>query len=277
MAMARFTMPSVNSPKLRVRARDYLVLVCLSLRVSAVHAQTDEIQVYDGEIAAPGQFTLVLHNNFTTSGSRQPNFPGGVPSEGSLNGVPEWGYGVSDWFEAGLYLPVYTHTRDGKFLFDSVKLRALFVVPLALQRRWFYGVNFELSYNARHWDQSRYSGEIRPIVGTHLGRWTLVFNPILDTSFDGLGNLDFAPAARVAFDLSEKWGLAVEHYADFGPVRHFVSKEDQAHTLFVVLDHSGHSGGFEFGIGHGLNRASDSLVFKLLLMRDLSPQPSSGR
>ncbi len=31
-------------------------------------AQTDEIQVYDGEIAAPGIFNLTWHNNFTPMG-----------------------------------------------------------------------------------------------------------------------------------------------------------------------------------------------------------------
>ena len=39
----------------------------------------------------------------------------------ALNGVPEWAYGVTDWFEAGTYLPVYTLTNDGRLLFDSVK------------------------------------------------------------------------------------------------------------------------------------------------------------
>src|SRR5713101_9833436 len=72
-------------------------------------AQTDEIQVYDGGLAAPGIFNLTLHSNFTPRGVTTPAFPGAVVADRSFNGVPEWAYGVTDWFEAGLYLPLYTH------------------------------------------------------------------------------------------------------------------------------------------------------------------------
>jgi hypothetical protein len=75
------------------------------------------------------------------SGRTSPGFAGGIVPNHALNGVPEWAYGATNWFEAGLYLPVYTRTEDGALLFDSAKLRALFVVPDAHDRRFFYGVN----------------------------------------------------------------------------------------------------------------------------------------
>jgi len=246
-----------------------LLRMLLLAWTSAASAQTDEIQVYDGELAAPGQFTLTLHNNFTPSGRREADFPGGVVAEHSLNGVPEWAYGVTDWFEAGAYLPVYTRTGDGHYLFDSAKLRALFAVPGAAARKWFYGVNFELSYNTPHWETSRYSAEVRPIVGVHLGKVTLVVNPILDWSFDGLGNLDFAPAIRAAYTLNERWTVALEHYADYGPVNHLQASGDLAQTAFAVVNYSSGRGGVEFGVGHGLNRTGDDLVLKLMVNRDL--------
>jgi hypothetical protein len=68
--------------------------------------QTDEIQVYNAEIAAPGQFNLTWHDNFTLSGRTQPTFPGGIVPNHTLNGVPEWAFGVTNWFEAGLYMPL---------------------------------------------------------------------------------------------------------------------------------------------------------------------------
>ena len=82
----------------------------------ALRAQTDEIQVYDAGIAPVGVFALTWHNNFTTSGARAPENPGGVVPNHSLNGVTEWAYGVTHWFEAGLYLPLYTATSDGAVL-----------------------------------------------------------------------------------------------------------------------------------------------------------------
>ena len=236
---------------------------------SLAAAQTDEIQVYDAEITAPGRLNLTWHDNFTPSGRTSPEFPGGIVPNHALNGVPEWAYGVTDWFEAGLYLPVYTRTADGALLFDSVKLRALFVAPEAHDRRFFYGVNFELSYNSPHWEPSRYSGEIRPIIGWHLGACDLILNPILDTDFDGFAKLDFAPAVRAAWNVSRKVALALEEYADLGPLEHLRSGSDQQHTLFAVFDYGGSSNGIEFGIGKGLTRASDSTVLKLMLMHDL--------
>lgn len=245
------------------------LLACLLAWAGVARAQTDEIQVYDAEITAPGHFNLTWHNNYTPSGRTQPDFPGGIVPNHALNGVPEWAYGVTDWFEAGIYLPVYTRTNDGALLFDSTKLRALFVVPDAHDRTLFYGVNFELSYNTPHWETSRFSGEIRPIIGVHWGRFDLIANPILDTDFNGFGKLDFAPAARVAYNVNKKFAVAIEHYADFGPIQHFDSASAQSQTLFAVVDYGSSSNGVEFGIGHGLTRASDSCVLKLMLMHDL--------
>jgi len=232
-------------------------------------AQTDEIQVYDAEIAAQGKFNLTWHNNFTPSGRTEPSFPGGVVPDHALNGVPEWAYGVTDWFEQGLYLPVYTRTGNGELLFDAVKLRELFVVSHAHDRTFFYGVNFELSYNAPHWESSRFSGEIRPIIGVHLGRFDLIVNPIVDTDFNGLGNLEFVPAVRAAWNPGGRFAFALEEYADFGPLNHFKPSDQQSHTLFAVIDYGNASHGLEFGVGHGFTPASDKWVIKLMLMQDL--------
>lgn len=254
----------------RPRRIRYLALLACSVSFTpTAWAQTDEIQVYDAEITARGEFNLTWHNNFTPSGRTQPAFPGGIVPNHALNGVPEWAYGVTDWFEAGTYLPVYTLTNNGQLLFDSVKLRALFVVPDAHDRTVFYGLNFELSYNTPHWEPSRFSGEVRPIIGAHLGRFDLIANPILDTDFNGVGRLDFAPAARVAYNVSKKFAVAIENYADFGPLQHFKAASAQSQTLFGVLDYGGASNGIEFGVGKGLTRATDSCVLKLMLMHNL--------
>jgi hypothetical protein len=236
----------------------------------AAHAQTDEIQVYDAEIAAPGQLNLTWHNNYTFAGPIEPTFPGGIVPNHELNGVPEWGYGVATWFEAGLYLPIYTLTNKGDLLFDSAKLRALFVLPDAHDHTFFYGINFELSYNAPHWEPTRFSGEIRPILGWHLSAWDLILNPILDTDFTGgVGNLDFAPAVRAAYNMNKKLAFALEAYAEFGPLAHFLPSSQQTQTLFAVVDYGGSSNGVEFGVGKGLTPANGAWVIKLMLMRDL--------
>ena len=106
-------------------------------RATGVHGQTDEIQVYDAAIASTGAFNLTLHNNFTPSGGNTPGFPGAIAADKSLNGVAEWAYGVTPWFEAGLYLPLYSITRNNNVMYNGFKLRTLFVTPDAAKRDFF--------------------------------------------------------------------------------------------------------------------------------------------
>jgi hypothetical protein len=233
-------------------------------------AQTDEIQVYDASIAAPGVFNLTLHNNYTFDGAKTPAFPGGLVPNHTLNGVPEWAYGVTDWFEAGLYLPLYSVASNSGAQVNGFKLRALFVTPDAADKSFFYGINFEFSYNAKHWDPDPYTSEIRPIIGWRFGKVDLIVNPILDNSWKGFSALDFAPSTRLAWNFSNAWAVAAEEYADFGPLKHFYSGDQQSHQLFAVVDYSGAPMDIEAGLGFGLTPASDNLVLKLILSKDLN-------
>lgn len=141
-------------------------------------------------------------------------------------------------------------------------------MPHAQGRSFFYGVNFKLSFNARYWEPTRNSGEIRPIIGGRIGPVDLIVNPILDTSFQGVGSLDFAPASRAAYNFSGIWAVALEHYADYGRLSHFAPFRRQQQTHFAVINYKGEPLGVEFGVGHGFTAASDSLVIKIILPRD---------
>ena len=247
-----------------------LAAVCLLVAAARAFAQTDEIQVSDGSLAPRGVFNLTLHSNFTPGGVNTPAFPGAVVADKSLNGVPEWAVGVTDWFEAGLYLPLYSRDRRTGWGLDGVKLRALFAVPKAEERRFFYGANFEFSVNATRWDTTRITSEVRPIVGWHLGRYDVIVNPILDTTYDGLRNLDFAPSARLAYTVSPAWAVAAESYFDFGPLHDFYSSNQRSEQIYGVIDKTGGWMDVEAGIGFGLNSASDKVTVKLILSKDLN-------
>ncbi len=233
-------------------------------------AQTDEIQVYNAQIAAPGVFNLTVHDNYTPSGIKTPAFPGAIVSNGSINGVPEWAYGVAPWMEAGLYLPLYSLPRSGGVQIDGFKLRTLFVEPDAAKHTFFYGVNFEFSFNSEHWDESRYTQEIRPIIGWRFGKVDLIVNPILDNSWKGFAKLDFAPETRLDYNFSDIWSIAAEEYDDFGALSRFHSASQQTHELFAVIDYNGKPLNIEGGVGFGLTPATDHLTLKLILSKDLN-------
>jgi hypothetical protein len=74
----------------------------------------------------------------------------------------------------------------------------------------------------------------------------------------------------MAFTVNPKWQLAVEHYADFGRVGHFLSRGEQSHQLFGVVDTTAGTVDVEFGLGVGLTDASDKITLKLILSGDFN-------
>ena len=234
-------------------------------------AQTDEIQVYDASIAPQGKFNLTWHNNFTPDGLKTAAFPGGIIPDRSFNGVTEWAYGLTDWLELGLYLPLYSISKNHDATINGGKIRLLFVKPHAADRTFFYGANFEFSYNATYWDTSRFTSEIRPIFGVHLHPVDIIVNPILDNSYrGGFASLDFAPAARIAYNFTPKFALAAESYSDVGPLRAVLPTRLESHEVWGVFDRDTKIGSFEGGIGFGVTPASDKITLKLMFSRDLN-------
>jgi hypothetical protein len=96
----------------------------------------------------------------------------------------------------------------------------------------------------------------------------LIVNPVVGTSFRGIGSLDFAPASRVAYNFSESWVAALEHYADYGRLRHPEPFSAQYQPLFAVVDYTSEPMSVEFGFGHGFTPVSDALIMKLILMHN---------
>jgi hypothetical protein len=259
-----------------LRRLDKWMLGFLAIALFAIpavaFAQTDEIQVYDAAIAEKGKINLMIHSNFIPIGQTTPSFPGGIIPNHSFNGTAEWAFGVADWFEQGLYLPVYTIYSQGRGgTINGFKIRELFVRPHADDHTFFYGVNFEFSVNYTYWESRHITSEVRPIVGVHLHPVDLIFNPIVDTDYTGgFGGLEFVPATRVAYNLNDKWAVALEEYADFGPLRKFNPARDQFHEVWAVLDHSSKFLSIETGVGVGVSHGADKLTLKLMLSRDLN-------
>src|SRR5438105_12005067 len=103
--------------------------VALMLVGAMVSARADdEIQVYNGEIADLGKWTGQHHFNYAIQGRKEPEFPGGLIPHRTLNATQEWAYGVTNWFEAGFYVP-WAIDKEGNFHSNAMKLRTLFTTP----------------------------------------------------------------------------------------------------------------------------------------------------
>ena len=224
----------------------------------------DEIQVYNAEIAAIGQWTYEQHLNYAGIGQTVPEVPGGFHSNRALQGTPEFAYGLTEWWEAGFYLP-FAVNGDSQFLSDGAKIRSLFVVPDAAKRSFFYGVNLELGYELPRFSATPWNLEIRPIIGVRNSEWEFIVNPIIDIGFGSAGEADFAPAARLARNLGQDRFIGLEYYSDFGKIGDFLPLQKQSQQLFAVTDFKLDKWDVELGAGYGFTMGSDRFVLKAIL------------
>ena len=99
------------------------LLYGLALWSSLAHAAlSDEIQVYTDDINAPGEFGLELHVNTTPRGRSTPDYRGEVVPNHGLRVTPEFSYGLTETWEAGLYIPT-NRESSGNFSIAGAKLR----------------------------------------------------------------------------------------------------------------------------------------------------------
>jgi len=236
------------------------MLSSIALAGNQVH---DEIQVYNAEIAEVGQWTIQQHLNYAVAGQQQSEIPGGFTSNHALQGTPEFAYGITDWWEIGFYLPFAA--ESGQLLSNGAKIRNLFVVPDAAKRNFFYGINFELSYEMPRFSSKPWGLEIRPIIGVRNSEWEFIVNPIVDLSFGAGGEADFAPAVRLARNLGQDRYVGLEYYADLGKIGDFLPLSEQGHQLFAVTDFKVGTVDVELGAGYGLTPGSDRFVVKAIL------------
>jgi hypothetical protein len=251
----------------------FATVIVLASSLSA-HA-IDEIQVYNAEIAKVGQWTLQSHWNYAINGLKQPDFPGGLMRNHTLNGTPEFAYGVTEWFEFGFYFP-YAVEQNGRFYSDAGKIRFLFVSPEADKREFFYGMNFEFSYATPKFSETTWNTEIRPIFGWRRSGIEFIVNPILDLGYGDMGDIEFVPAARLAKKFSEDFSLGIEYYTALGPIDHWLPLNQQEHNIYAVVDFKVGKLDVDFGVGYGLTGSSDRWMTKLIIGMDLNEGTASA-
>ena len=247
----------------------YLLSLLVAIATQSVTHPThaaDEIQVYNASIAPVHTWSLQQHLNYVWSGSTTPDFDGSFAPYHSLNGTPELAYGVTPWYEIGFYAP-FAIDANGTLYSAGAKVRHLFVSPNADERKFFYGLNIELSFLTPPFSQSPVGLEFRPILGVRDLGWEFIINPIVDASFGATGSVDFAPAMRLARSVAKDVMLGVEYYSDFGPIGNMSSLSQQRHALFAVTDFTVLGLDVNFGVGFGLTDSSDKIVTKIIIGR----------
>ena len=238
----------------------FLVAAAIFCCSHAHGALPDEIQVYTDDVSAPGERGIELHVNTTPSGRSRPDYPGEVTPYHGLRITPELSWGLVPDVDWGLYLP-FVRSGDGTDYFAGPRLRLKWM-PLRGNPGYFAGMNVELSFVERRFEEARRTAEIRPIVGYRDADWLLSFNPIVGTDLAGpqKGVLTFAPAFKIARSAGGGYALGAEYYAELGRLSHFAPGSEQSHILYFVLD----TPKLNFGVGRGLNGATDRWTVKAI-------------
>ena len=244
-------------------------LVAAALFIAAspeVQAAPDEIQVYTEELNDPGQYGLELHVNYALKGAKTASYEGEMLSHHRLQVTPEFSYGLTKTLEAGLYLPA-ARSAEGNIYGNGVRLRLKYIAPREEGARFFWGLNGELGRSAHRVSDSAIGLELRPIIGYRDADWLISFNPILDLDLSSGFSREpkFEPALKVARKAAEGFHAGLEYYGEFGPLHHRLPASERAHYIYAVADVETKSFDINFGIGRGIENASDQWVAKAII------------
>lgn len=227
----------------------------------------DEIQVYDDSINKPGEWGLEVHVNRTLKGRSQPDYPGEIPPSRGLRMTPEISYGVTPTVDVGLYIPLLFESVNQSY-YAGPKFRAKWLpIQPGEDGGFFTGINWELATVSKNFEEARNGMEFRPIIGYRDPEWLAVMNPVLSydiTKNHRRGGMSFSPAFKFSKTLAEGVGAGFEYYADLGKLAHAAPRAEQAHALYLVTDLERGPLGLNFGIGRGLNSATDKWTVKAI-------------
>lgn len=249
----------------------YALLLSFGLGVSAVsHAAPDEIQVYNDDINKPGEVGLELHLNHVPSGRKIPGYVGEMRSDHRVQATPEFSFGLTPTWEAGLYVPV---ARDvsGAWVGNGLRARLKYIAPQTSETpetsAWRWGVNAEVGVSARRVSQSGRGFELRPIMAWESEAWAVAFNPILgvDLGSGASRRPTFEPALKVARKVAKEQALGVEAYADLGPVGQWNPAGRRPMALFATWDGQWRGAEVNVGLGRGFQGFEDRWVVKAIL------------
>ena len=249
----------------------HVLALALNLMPTVRAELPDEIQVYDDSINAPGEKGLELHINRTAKGRSIPAYSGELPPNRGTRLTPELSYGLSEQWEAGLYLPA-VRDPDGRWSGAGFKARLKWMGQRSASAQpWFFGANIELAWIPPRFDESRWGAELRPIWGYRSADWLFVTNPILHYSLSPgqrKGGVDFTPAFKVSRKLSPGLDIGLESYSDLGKLSAITGRP--SHTLFWVVDVDRGPWVFNAGIGRGLTADADRWTVKAIFELPLS-------
>jgi hypothetical protein len=242
-----------------------LFAAALCLAPAPASAAPEEIQVYMDEIGAPGRFGLDMHTNYVLAGERTPAYPGAQAPWHVLRVTPELSYALTPTLELGAYV-LGSSDRQRRGSIDGEKVRVKYLAPRAAGQNGFWGLNLEIGRIGRRLDENPWNGELKAILGTRQGPWTVASNA--NVGFRLSGPRSAPPAfhvdSKLAYRLREGLEIGLESYNELGQIGRLGHLNEQGQTIFGVIDATVAGQDVNIGIGRGVTPASDRWTLKAI-------------
>lgn len=234
----------------------------------AVGVLPDKIEVDEGDVAKPGELGMKVHLNTTPSGSSVPAFEGEIPAQHAWRLAPEVTYGIAPDLEIGATLP-FVHSPTGGDRSAGVRA-AVKWNPLhpGDDSGFTAAIQFEYGWISGRFEQETRVLDVTPVLAWRDEDWRAAFNPGLMLALAGPDKGSrprFDPAAKVTRRLGGGWWIGPEYYGGLGPLGDFLPVSQQSQTLYLALDLDREPWAFDFGIGRGLNAATDRWTVKAIV------------
>jgi len=255
--MSRFTRSGIYA------AGSLALLICSN----ASALEYFELETYPYKTANRGEFEVENFTSYTSRGTKGSEDVAGS-NAGLTRSTFELTYGITDKTELALYRD-YARERGGHFehVGSRYHVRTRFYekgeLPVDL------GMYVELA--TPRGEETDLEGELRGIVETDFGRWTLDVNPIFERVLRGTGEQrdagwTFKYALSLIYRPSEFWQPRLDLFGDFGPLQHFSAHDAQQHLLSPAVDFRiGHSMFATLGVGIGLTDATEQRLVRARL------------
>ncbi|MFL5296204.1 MAG: hypothetical protein ACJ798_07455 [Phenylobacterium sp.] len=253
-----------------MRTRGFALAVAAAwlFAAGAARAADEEIQVYMDEIGAPHRLGLDVHLNFVPTGRVAPDYAGQEASGGRFRITPEWSWALNPNLELGAYLPLAEVTRRGDLEVGGAKARIKWVAPRPEGQAGFWGLNFEVGRVRRALDANPWNAELKGIVGTRKGPWTLAANLNVDWVVSGPDQgapAELQLALKAAYALGKDTSIGLETYNALGDTRTLGRFAEGDHQTYLVLDKGFGRWDLNFGIGYGYGRPEDRWIVKAIV------------
>jgi hypothetical protein len=254
--------------------RGLMVAVLATLAAGAARAADEEIQVYMDEIGPVHRPGLDVHLNYVPDCRTRPDYPGQEASGGRFRITPEWSYALNPELELGLYLPLAEITRGGDLEVGGAKARIKWVAPKAQGQDSFWGLNFEIGKVRHSLDQNPWNAELKGIVGTRKGPWTLAANLNVDwvvSGPDAGSPPDLQLALKAAYSLDKETAIGFESYNGLGTTKALGRLNRNDNQTFLVLDRSFGRWDLNLGVGYGYGAPEDRWIVKAVIGVPIGP------